>query len=111
MASAELALAIPSLVLVLAMALLGLALAVDQIRVTDAARTAARAAARGIDTAEVREVATRLAPDGARVSVRVSGADAVVEVLAPPRIDLLPGLPRARASAVMPREPHLSDPP
>lgn len=106
MTSVELALAIPSVVLVLAMALLGLALAVDQIRVTDASRTAARAAARGIDPAQVRDVATSLAPVGAHVTVREDGDTVLVEVVAPARAGPLPGLPRARAEARMPREPE-----
>ena len=47
MATAELAVAMPALVLVLLMVLAGVSAGVTQLRVTDAARTAARAAAIG----------------------------------------------------------------
>lgn len=109
MTSVELALAIPSVVLVLAMVLLGLTLAVDQLRVTDAARTAARAASRGVDDDEVRRVAADLSPDGSSIEVSVQdgtdGGAVTVTVLAPRRLGLLPGLPQASADASMPREP------
>ena len=50
MATAELAVVLPAVLLVLAVALSALGLAIDQIRCVDAARAGARAAARG-DTA------------------------------------------------------------
>lgn len=101
MVSAELAVAMPALVLVLLTALLGLGLAVDQVRCTDAARAAARSAARGDPPAESIGIARRMAPTGATVQVGRSGALARVVVIAPSRGGgLAPGLPRASATAI-----------
>ena len=47
MVSAELALTVPAVLLVLAICLTALSLGVDQVRCEDAARVAARAASRG----------------------------------------------------------------
>ena len=77
MVTAELAVAIPAAVLVLAMCLAAISTAVDQIRCVDAARTAARAAARGDDPARVSALALAAAPEGASVSV---GGSSLVEV-------------------------------
>lgn len=99
MATAELAVALPAVVLVLALALTALALGVDHVRCQDAARAAVRAASRGEPAAVVHEVARSRAPDGARVSLD-PGSDGVgVVVEAPGRVRLLPDLPGARASA------------
>ncbi len=105
MATAELAMVIPAMLLVLAMALTGLALAADQIRVVDAARAAARAASRGDDGGAVRAIAEDLTPSGTTVEVS-SGSDVVVvTVTAPRRMSLLPGLPQASATAQSALEP------
>ena len=72
MVTAELAVAIPAAMLVLAVCLAAVRAAVDQIRCVDAARVAARAAARGDDPGRVRELATASAPDGADVAIRGS---------------------------------------
>jgi hypothetical protein len=69
MVTAELAVAIPSVVLVLALGLGAVHAAVDQIRCVDAARVASRAAARGDDDSRVRALAAESAPVGARVQV------------------------------------------
>ncbi|GAA2741703.1 hypothetical protein GCM10009868_08740 [Terrabacter aerolatus] len=69
MVTAELAVAIPSVVLVLALCLGAARAAVDQIRCIDAARVASRAAARGDDPARVRALAAASAPAGATVQV------------------------------------------
>lgn len=106
MVSAELALALLPLVLVLALCLAGLGLAVDQVRSADAARVAARAASRGEPTAAVHELATSLAPEGSRVSVRVRAGQVEVLVEAPAR-SLLVGAPSATGRAVVPLEPGL----
>ena len=75
MVTAELAVAIPSVVLVLALCLVAVNAAAEQIRCVDAARIASRAAARGDDLARVRSLAEQAAPSGARVEVSgVSGA-------------------------------------
>lgn len=105
MVSAELALAVPAVLLVLAICLTALALGVDQVRVTDAARVGARAASRGEDAALVRQLTLDRAPDGSRVVVGDSGDGVVVTVLAPARTRLLPGLPGASGVAQARWEP------
>lgn len=74
MVTAELAVALPSVVLVLALCLVAAKAAVDQIRCIDAARVASRAAARGDDPARVRALAAASAPAGATVDVARAGA-------------------------------------
>jgi Flp pilus assembly protein TadG len=63
MATAELAVALPALLLVLAAALGAVSAVTAQLRCADAAVRAARAAARGAPT----ESALRAAPDGSRL--------------------------------------------
>lgn len=105
MATAELALVIPALVAVLALCLSGLGLAIDQIRAVDAARIAARAAARGEPVDAVRDLAEQAAPPGSEVSVS-RGEDRVrVTVTAPPRTRYLSALPRADATVEAVLEP------
>lgn len=82
MVTAELAVAIPAVVLVLALCLAGLRAGVDQVRCVDAARIASRAAARGEPVKTVRDLALRAAPAGATVHVERWGDDAVVVVRA-----------------------------
>lgn len=105
MATAELALVFPAVVLVLALCLSGLGLAIDQVRCVDAARVAARVASRGEPVAEVAEQARRGAPQDSRVTVARVGDDIRVTVTAPDRRLRLPGLPAARATASAPVEP------
>ena len=76
--TAETAVALPSLVVVLLLAVWVLLCVAAQLRCLDAAHVAARAAARGEDDAEVRAVAARAAPPGA--DVRVERAAGLVEV-------------------------------
>jgi hypothetical protein len=104
MVSAELALALPALLVVLALCLAGLGLAVDQVRCADAARVAARAASRGEPHGRVVELARELAPSGSRIGVAVEGTEVLVTVEAPPRT-LLVGGPAASGRAVVPLEP------
>ncbi len=105
MTTAELAVALPAVVLVLALCLTAMALGVDHVRAQDAARAGARAASRGEPPAVVREVAASRAPAGAEVVVR-AGADGVsVRVVAPARVRLLPALPGAEATAEAAWEP------
>ncbi len=80
MATAELAVAMPVLLLVLGVALGGLRVGVDELRCLDAARSAARLAARGEDHAHVVADARRAAPPGASVEVGLDGARVVVTV-------------------------------
>lgn len=76
--TAETAVALPSLVVVLVLAVWVLLCVAAQLRCLDAAHVAARAAARGEVDAEVQAVATRVAPTGA--AVRVDRADGQVQV-------------------------------
>lgn len=79
MATAELAVVLPALVLVAALAVWTLTAAAAQLRCVDAARAAARELARGEPVEVVRELGTRRAPDGARVMVTAQG-DGLVSV-------------------------------
>ena len=73
---------LPVLLVVLAAALAVLACVAAQLRCVDAARGAARAAARGDDASSVREIGQQLAPSGARVVVSSSGEEVEVQVTA-----------------------------
>lgn len=80
--TAETAVALPVLVAAAGVALELVLLGTTQLRSVDAAREAARAAARGEPTAVVRRVAREAAPAGARVEVRPGGGTVTVEVAA-----------------------------
>lgn len=82
MVTAELAVAIPAVVLVLALCLVAVGAAVDQIRCVDAARLAVRAAARGDSAAHVRALAVEAAPAGATVDVSAQAGAVRVSVQA-----------------------------
>jgi Flp pilus assembly protein TadG len=69
MVTAETAVVLPALVVVLALLVGGVHALGAQLACQDAARVAARAAARGEPTAEVARLARAVAPQGARVSV------------------------------------------
>ena len=71
--TAETAVLLPVLLIVLAAAVGVLACVASQLRCVDAARAAARVAARGDDAALVRTTAQRLAPPGARVTIQTRG--------------------------------------
>lgn len=80
--TAETAVVLPVLVLVVAL-LLGVTRAVSvELSVQDAARVGARAAARGESSAEVRRLAAAAAPVGATVSVSIAGGLVYVVVRA-----------------------------
>jgi secretion/DNA translocation related TadE-like protein len=87
--TAEFAVALPAVVIMLATLLTTVTVALDQMRCTDAARAAVRAAARNETTAAVVGVARAVGPDGAQVQVGRSGDRAVVRVMADVRIRLL----------------------
>jgi len=104
-AAAEIAVALPALVLVLAASLAGLVLGIDQVRCVDAAHTAARLLARGDDDSAARAGALAAAPDGARVVVE-AGTDAVTVTVSAPLPGRLLGWsglpgPQAVAAAVV----------
>lgn len=105
LATAELAVALPAVVLVLALCLTAMALGVDHVRAEDAARAGARAASRGEPAAVVREIAASRAPKGADVRIQTGPDSVSVEVVAPARVRLLPGLPGAAATAEAAWEP------
>jgi hypothetical protein len=110
MATAEFAVVLPAVVLVLALSLGALGLAWDQVRCIDAAQAGARAASRGDSAGAVILAARRTAPSGATVSV-TSGDVVRVSVASRPRVaaNLLPEWLRASSTASAARE--TSDPP
>ena len=101
MVTVEAALALCSLVVVLAMVLAAVSAVAAQLRCVNAAREAARLTARGEqDRAE--ELARRIAPHGAVVAVTVHGDEITARVSANPVAALLPGIEvRAEAAAVL----------
>lgn len=109
MVTAELAACLPVLVLVLAVALTAVAAVGTRVRLQDAAREAARAAARG-DPAAGRRLAAQDAP-GAEVATHRDGADvvAVVSTRVHPLGDVLPAF-TVREQAVAAMEPTAADP-
>jgi hypothetical protein len=86
-----------------------LALCSTQVRVVDAAREVARAAARDEPRSTALGLGHRVAPDGARISIRTTGETVVVRVRArvPGPQGLLSFLPPVGvdAEAVAAREP------
>lgn len=82
MVTAETAVVLPVLLLVLAGAVAAVTVVGAQLRCVDAAREGARAAARGEQTALVAALAGRAAPDGAATTVAVDGATVTVTVAA-----------------------------
>ncbi len=103
-ATAELALALPTLVLVLIVGLWLQATVALQARCQDAARAGARAAARGDSDGRIRSAIGAALPTGATVRIDRAGAVVTVAVGAPARLP--PGLgavvsaPRVQATAV-----------
>lgn len=81
--TAELALALPAVVLVLAVLLVTVGATTTTLRCADAARAAARVAALGWTPEEVVAVAERIAGDGAAVSVVTEEPWVEVSVSAP----------------------------
>ncbi|WP_427129341.1 TadE family type IV pilus minor pilin [Pseudarthrobacter sp. S9] len=71
--TAEFAVALPAVVLLLAMLLAGSAAGVTQLRFEEAARGGARALARGADAAEVGGIVRRLAGESARSALASDG--------------------------------------
>ena len=106
-ATAEVAVALPVLVMLVAAAMTAVSVLTAQLRCVDAAREAARAAARGESAAVVRSLAERSGPDGADVQVASGGREIQVTVsaVADPIGGLLPSF-RVHADAVALREPE-----
>ena len=113
MVTAETAVLLPVLLVVLAAAVFVLACVAAQLKCVDAARSAARVAARGEPAATVTGTAERLAPDGARVGLSsgstgdVETVQVVVRAQVRPFGRALRGLPAVgvSASAVAALEP------
>jgi hypothetical protein len=105
MATAELAAALPVVILLLAIGLGAIDAARAKVSCVDAAREGARAAARADDAAGL-EWATRLAPAGSEISVQRTDDTVTVQVTS---VRHVPGLRRAaftvRASATALIEP------
>lgn len=80
MVTAELATALPALAIVVIACIWAVSIALAQLQVADAAREAARAAARGDDAAVVTAVAERTAPDGAVIELDRSDGVVTVQV-------------------------------
>ena len=91
MVTAETAVVLPVLLLVLAGAVAAVTVIGAQLRCVDAAREGARAAARGDDVATVRALVLRAAPDGMDVAVAYGGED--VRVVVAGRLPLLGPVP------------------
>jgi Flp pilus assembly protein TadG len=83
MVTAETAVVLPVLLLVLAGAVAAVTVVGAQVRCVDAAREGARAAARGEDIATVRSLAAEAAPSGAAVTVSVGPEQVRVVVSGP----------------------------
>jgi Flp pilus assembly protein TadG len=100
-ATAELAMSIPVLVSLTVGLVWLLGIGIDQARMVDAAREAARAVARGDAVAEAEARGEQVAPSGAGVSVTVSDglATATASGVVPPPGGLLSFLPGVRLHA------------
>ena len=106
MVTAETAVVLPVLLLVLVGAVAVVTVVGAQLRCVDAAREGARAAARGESVATVTGWAGRAAPDGARVTVAAEGDEVRVRVTAQvPPLGPLPWRVTVAADAVTRWEP------
>ncbi|WP_433330588.1 TadE family type IV pilus minor pilin [Spirillospora sp. CA-294931] len=93
MVTVEVALALPSLVLVTAVALWGVSIASVHLACLDAARSGARATARGEPLPEVKAFVERALPPEAEVQVRRDDTTSKVEITVPIRAPGPSGLP------------------
>ncbi len=103
MVTVEAALALCSLVVVLALVLAAVSAVAAQLRCVDAAREAARLTARG-EPGRAEDLARRIAPSGAVVAVTIHGDEVTARVSADPVAGLLPGI-EVGAEAVAVLEP------
>ncbi|MCZ3386757.1 MAG: pilus assembly protein TadE, partial [Actinomycetia bacterium] len=108
MVTAELAVALPALVLVISLLLAVVGVASDVSRAAEAARSAARGASIGTDISLVTEQAQQLAPPGATVRIWTDGPWVRVEVVAPARRWGPLTLPAARSTGAALLEPGLT---
>lgn len=98
MVTAEIAVALPALIVVLTLALGAVVVVTDHLRCVDAARVGARLLARGEDAGRVRSEVARQAPDGAAITFDVGPDSISVDVRASP-----PPLLRALGVSASPR--------
>jgi hypothetical protein len=112
LATAEVAVALPALVVLVAAGMTMVSVLIAQLRCVDAAREAARAAARGEDAAVVRSLAQRSGPKGSAVQLTAGQQEIEVTVSADadPVVGLLPAV-HVEATAVALREPEPSGEP
>lgn len=103
----EAAIALFALVAVLALSFTGIVAVSDQLRCTDAAREAARLAARG-EPGRAREAVARIAPEGARLDLTTQDGGITVVVHAEPAGGLLPGV-QLRGEAFAVPEPGVEE--
>ncbi|WP_067450337.1 TadE family type IV pilus minor pilin [Actinomadura macra] len=111
MATVEIAMALPGLVLIMALALWGVRVASVQLTCTDAARSGARAGARGESLSAVRDLVVRAVPAGATVRVWRNAATVQVDVSAEVQAPAAAGLPPliVQAHAVAATEPGVPE--
>ncbi|MDX6198894.1 MAG: hypothetical protein QOJ79_2045 [Actinomycetota bacterium] len=110
MVTAETAVVLPVLLLVLAASIWVLAAVAGQLRCVDAARLGARSAARGDTSADVIATARSTAPAGATVAVLRSGDQVTVTVSGVVRpfgalLGRLPGTPVAATATALVEDP------
>lgn len=106
--TAETAVVLPGLALLLGVALCCVHAAAAHVACVDAARVGARALARGDDEAVVRSLVAQAGPPEATAELSMAEGFARVEVTAPVRI--IPGLPptvRVSGTAAIPAEPEV----
>lgn len=110
-ATAEMAVALPAVVVVIVAGMTAVSALTTQLRCVDAAREAARAAARGEDQAVVRTVVGSTGPAGAGLALTGDRRSVTVTVSARSRAGgVLPSF-RVSATAVALREPEAGDVP
>ncbi len=80
MATAELAVAMPAVIAVLALCLSAISVGIDQVRCVDAARAGVRLLARGEQPEVVRSEVARAAPNGAATTLDAAGGRVSVAV-------------------------------
>lgn len=98
MVTAEIAVAMPAVVVLVMGGAMAVAVMTTQLRCVDAAREGARAAARDEPAGAVRDLAARAAPSGAEIRVLATGNRVTVSVSARPR-QLLGVLPRLQVES------------
>ena len=111
--TAELAVVLPGLTVLLAVLLLSVSAGMLQLRLEEGARAGARALARGDSTAQVYEIVSRVSGEGASVSVAVSGGFATVTVqgrVTGALSGLLPWMQAAQAAAKVESAPAARGP-